>query len=319
MASEKRSGPVEVLRNLALSVERLAAREAATSVVRGAAEGLREELPDQIEAQLRALLQDALTVLGRMAHDAAERERMDPGTAAHTLAASAMQGAIEVLEREWQNGGMPLHDFIARLNRLLDGVADFAFSRADEIRTPGDRARAMAEGVVQAATQQLHTAMPVLTEDLRSLAPLGAEIAEQIGRGLVAGIESKLKEDSGALAGLIERAGRELVRGLAAGIREELASNPEISGAALGASLEKLAERSAAATVRGATRALAGETRPMRDALMREGALRQTSREIVGGMLEAIGTSLRRPLLAVAGAGSALVALTLLSARWRRA
>jgi hypothetical protein len=318
MASERRAGPVEVLRNLALSIERLAAREAATSVVRGAAEGLREELPDQLEGQLRALLQDALTVLGRMAHEAAERERVEPGAAAHTLAASAMQGAIEVLEQEWQNGGLPLHAFIDRLNRLFDEVVAFAHSRTDEIRAPGDRARAMAEGVVQAATQQLHAAVPVLTEDLRSLAPLGAEIASQIGRGLVEGIESKLREDSGALGGLLERAGREMVRGLAAGIREELASSPVASSAALEASLEKLAERTAAATVRGASKALASQTRPMREALKREGTLRQASREIVGGMLEAIGASLRRPLLAAAGAGSALVALTLLSARWRR-
>jgi hypothetical protein len=319
MASERRVGPVEVLRNLALSIERLAAREAATGVVRGAAEGLREELPEPIEGQLRALLQDALTVLGRMAHEAAERERVDPGAAAHTLAASAMKGAIEVLEQEWQNGGMPLHAFIDRLNRLFDGLVEFARSRTDEIRAPGHRAQAMAEGVVQAATQQLHEAVPGLTEDLRSLAPIGAEIASQIGRGLVAGIESKLRENSGAFEGLIERAGRELVRGLAAGIREELASNPAASGAALEASLEKLAERSAAATIRGASQALSSQTRPLRDSLRREGALRQASREIVGGMLEAIGAGLRRPLLAVAGAGSALVALTLLSARWRRA
>lgn len=318
MASERRWGPVEVLRHLALSIERLAAREAATGVVRGAADGLREELPEEIEGQLRTLLQDALTVLGRMAHEAAEREKVDPGAAAHSLAASAMKGAIEVLEREWQNGGMPLHDFTDRLNLLFDGVVEFARSRIDEIRTPGHRAQAMAGGVVQAATQQLHEAVPGLMEDLRSLAPAGGEIASQIGRGLVAGIESKLRENSGAFIGLIEHAGRELVRGLAAGIREELASHPGASGAALEASLEKLAERSAAATVRGAGKALSSQTRPLRDSLRREGALRQASRELVGGMLEAIGAGLRRPLLAVAGAGSALVALTLLSARWRR-
>jgi hypothetical protein len=214
---------------------------------------------------------------------------------------------------------MPLHDFIARLNRMLDEVAEFAHSRSDALRAPADRARAMAEGVVQAATQQLHEAMPGLTEDLRSLAPVGAEIASQIGRGLVAGIESKLREDSGVLVGLIERAGRELVRGLAAGIREELACNPAVSGEALGASIEKLAERSAAATVRGASQALSSQTRPLRVALKQEGTLRQASREIVGGMLEAIGAGLRRPLVTVAGAGSALVVLSLLSARWRRA
>ncbi|RKH56243.1 hypothetical protein D7V93_20685 [Corallococcus llansteffanensis] len=76
------------------------------------------------------------------------------------------------------------------------------------------------------------------------------------------------------------------MRGLAVGLREELASNPVISGEALGASLEKLAERTTAATLRGA--------------------------------LEALGAGLRRPLMAVAGAGSALWILSVLAVRWRR-
>lgn len=285
--------PMEALRDLALSLERLAAREAATGLVRGTAEGLREELPE-LDAQLRALLRDVLTVLGRLAREAAGREQVSPEAAAHTLAAAAMQGAIEVLEREWQNGGLPLHAFMKRLNRLLDEVVDFAHTRTDELRAPGDKARTVAESVVQAAAGQIHQAIPALREDLRSLAPLGAEVASHVGRGLVEGIESKLREDSGVFEGLLERAGRELVRGLAAGLREELGPGVAEPGQAV--------------------EAWAGKEAPRR-----EGVVRQASREIVGGVLQAIGTRLRRPLLAVAGAGSALVALTLLSARWRRA
>ncbi|WP_309889872.1 hypothetical protein [Archangium sp.] len=289
MATERRSSPMTALRNLALSLERLAAREAASGVVRGAADGLRQELPE-LDGQLSALLRDALTVLGRLAHEAAEREQVDAGAAAHTLAASATQGMLEVLEREWQDGGMPLHAFVDRLNRLLDEVAEFARSRTDEVRSPGERAEALVEGVVRAAMRQLHEGMPALVEDGRSLAPLGEELASHVGRGLVTGIESKLHEDADALVGLLERAGRGLVRGLAAGIREELASSPVSTGEALGASLEKLAERTTAATLRGA-----------------------------GGALRGLGTSLRRPLLAIAGAGSALLAVTVLSVRWRHA
>ncbi len=289
MATERRSSPMTALRNLALSLERLAAREAASGVVRGAADGLRQELPE-LDGQLSALLRDALTVLGRLAHEAAEREDVDPGAAAHTLAASATQGMLEVLEREWQDGGMPLHAFVDRLNRLLDEVAEFARSRTDELRSPGERAEALVEGVVRAALRQLHEGMPGLVEDGRSLAPLGEELASHVGRGLVTGIESKLQEDANALVGLLERAGRGLVRGLAAGIREELASSPVSTGEALGASLEKLAERTTAATLRGA-----------------------------GGALRTLGMNLRRPLLAIAGAGSALLAVTVLSVRWRHA
>jgi len=289
MANERRSSPMTALRNLALSLERLAAREAASGVVRGAADGLRQELPE-LDGQLNTLLRDALTVLGRLAHEAAERENVDPGAAAHALSAAAMQGMLEVLEREWQNGGMPLHAFVDRLNRLLDEVAEFARSRTDELRAPGERAEALVEGVVRAALRQLHEGMPALTEDGRTLLPLGAELASQVGRGLVTGIDAKLQEDADALVGLLERAGRGLVRGLAAGIREELASSRVSPVEALGASLEKLAERTTAATFRGA-----------------------------GGALRGLGTNLRRPLLAVAGAGSALLAITLLSVRWRHA
>jgi hypothetical protein len=55
------------------------------------------------------------------------------------------------------------------------------------------------------------------------------------------------------------------------------------------------------------------------DEALTNGTLRRASRELTGGALEALGAGLRRPLLAIAGVGSALVALTLLSVRWRRA
>lgn len=287
MATEWRSSPMMALRNLALSLERLAAKEAASGVVRGAADGLRQELPE-LDGQLSTLLRDALTVLGRLAHEAAEQEEVDPGAAAHALSAAAMQGMLEVLEREWQDGGMPLHAFVDRLNRLLDEVAEFARSRTDEVRAPGERAEAMVEGVVRAALRQLHEGVPTFLEDGRKLTPLGEELAAHMGKGLVAGLESKLQEDADVFVELLERAGRGLVRGVAAGLREELASSPVATGEALGASLEKLAERSTAATLRGA-----------------------------GGVLRELGASLRRPLVAVAGAGGALLALTLLSGRWR--
>lgn len=318
MKNGRHAGPVEALRNLALSLERLAATEAASSVVRGAADGLRKELPG-VEGQLRPLLQDVLTILGRLAHEAAERERVDPEAAARSMAGAAMQGALEVLEREWQDGGMPLHAFMERINLLLDEVIEYAHSRTDEIRTPGERAEAMARGLVRATTDELRGAMPGIVEGAQGLAPLGAEVASKVGRGLVEGIESKLREDSDALVGLLERAGRGLVRGLAAGIREELATSPLASGETVAASLETLAERSAAATVRGASGALAGEGRRWRDVLKSDGALRRASRELTGGALEALGAGLRRPLMAVAGAGSALVALTVLAVRWREA
>lgn len=318
MASERRTGPVEALRGLALSLERLAASEAASGAVRGAADGLRKELPE-LDGQVRALVHDVLTVLARLAHDAAEREGSALGATTHTLAAAATQGILDAMAQEQREGGLPIRAFLERLNRVSDQLMEYARSRTEEIHTPGQRARVIVRSLVTEASEQIHEAMPGIADDARALIPLGAEVASQVGRGLVEGLESKLHEDSDALAGLLERVGRGLVRGLAAGVREELAASPMASGDALGASLEKLAERTAAATVRGAGGALEVQGRRWREALRKEGALRRASRELVGGVLESLGSGLRRPLMAVAGAGSALVVLSVLAVRWRAA
>ncbi|WP_434299274.1 hypothetical protein [Corallococcus exiguus] len=313
-----RTGPIDALRNLTLSLQRMVATEIATGVVRGTADGLREEVPDG-HGQLNTLLQDLLTVLSRMAHEAAEREPGASAGATEVLAGAATEGALKALEREWNEGGLPLHGFVERLNQLFDEVVRFAHSRTDEIHTPGERAQVMARGVVKAATEQLHDSLPAILEDARGVVPLGEEVASKVGRGLVLGVESTLREDSAWLLGLVEQAGQGLVRGLAAGLHEELATNPKASGEALGATLATLAERTAAATVRGAGGALTQEELRWREAPCNQGLVRRTSREITAGALEALGEQLRRPLRVLAGAGGALIALTVLSSRWRHA
>lgn len=313
-----RTGPIEALRDMTMTLERRVATEIATGVVRGTADGLRKEMPEG-DGQLRDLLHDALKVLGRMVHRAAEREPGASADATEALAGAAMEGALKTLEREWNDGSLPLHAFVVRLNQLFDEVVRFAHSRTVEIHTPGERAQAMARGVVKAATEQLHDSLPAIMEDARGLSPLGEEVASKVGRGLVEGVESRLRDDSGVLLDLVERAGQGLVRGLAAGLHEELATNPVASAEALGASLAAIAERTAAATVRGAGSALTQEELRWREAPEHRDLVRRTSREITAGALEALSARLRRPLLALAGAGSALVALTVLSSRRRHA
>lgn len=318
MSDDQRAGPVGVLRHLALSLEGLIAREAASGVVRGAADGLRKEMPE-IDGQLRGIIQDALTVLGRLVHEAAAHQPVDPAAAAQNMAASAMQGMLDVLESEWQDGGMPMHSFVQRLNVLLDEIILFAHSRSDEIRTPRERAQAITETIVDSALDRLHVALPVFTEDLRGLAPLGEEVSAAMGRGLVTGLQSKLQEEEAVLGGLLNRAGREMVRGLASGVREELAATPGASSQAVGAELEALAERTAAAAVRGAGSALTEQARSWRDAQQGDPkGVRRMSRDVTAGVLDALAERLRRPLLAVAGAGG-LMSLALLATRWRRA
>ena len=260
---------------------------------------------------------EALTVLGRLLHEAAEQERVDPGEAARSIAASTMQGLIEVLEREWQDGGMPMHSLVQRLNILLDEVIDFTHSRTDEILSPAERAQAMTEAVVDAALGRVHDAMPVFAEDLRAAGPLGEEVASVVGRGLVTGLGSQLQKDADVIGGVVHRAGQDVVRGMAAGVREELAASPEVSRETLAATLEAIAERTAAAAVRGAGGAATEQVRAWNreaDAL----AVRRMSRDVTAGILDALAERLRRPLLAVASA-SGVMALTLLAARWRRA
>ncbi|RKH75913.1 hypothetical protein D7X99_36715, partial [Corallococcus sp. AB032C] len=206
-----RTGPIDALRNLTLSLQRMVATEIATGVVRGTADGLREEVPDG-HGQLNTLLQDLLTVLSRMAHEAAEREPGASAGATEVLAGAATEGALKALEREWNEGGLPLHGFVERLNQLFDEVVRFAHSRTDEIHTPGERAQVMARGVVKAATEQLHDSLPAILEDARGVVPLGEEVAAKVGRGLVLGVESTLREDSAWLLGLVEQAGQGLVR-----------------------------------------------------------------------------------------------------------
>ena len=316
MSKDESSGPMASLRQLALSLERLVAHEAAKGVVRGAADGLRKEMPG-VDGQLRSIVQDALTVLGRLLHEAAEHEQVDPAEAARTMAASTMQGLIEVLEREWQDGGMPMHSLVQRLNVLLDEIIDFTHSRTDEIRTPRERAQAMTEAVVDAALTRVHESVPVFAEDLRAAGPLGEEVASAVGRGLVTGLGSQLQKDADVLGGVVHRAGQDAVRGMAAGVREELAASPELSRETLAATLEALAERTAAAAVRGAGGALTTQVRAWHQEADSQ-AVRRMTRDVTAGVLDALAERLRRPLLALASA-SGVMALTLLATRWRRA
>ena len=316
MSKDTSLSPVASLRQVALSLERLVAHEAAKGMVGGAADGLRREMPE-IDGQLRSIVQDALTVLGRLLHEAAEHEQVDPSEAARNLAASTAQGLIEVLEREWQNGGMPLHSLVERLNVLLDEIIDFTHSRTDEIRTPRERAQAMTEAVVDAALGRMHDAVPVFAADFRAVGPLGEEVASAVGRGLVTGLGSHLRTDADVLGEVVYRAGQDVGRGVAAGVWEELATRPGLSRETLATTLEALAERTAAAAVRGASGAVTEQVRAWnRDAEAQ--TVRRMSRDVTAGVLDALAERLRRPLLAVASAGGAMV-LTLMMVRWRRA
>ncbi|MBF5046494.1 hypothetical protein FGE12_29030 [Aggregicoccus sp. 17bor-14] len=302
MADARRSRPTEMIRSLALSIGDLATQGATSGVVHG----LRSAMPE-LDGQVRQLLQDTIVALGRIAHEAAEAESAAPKETAHALAAAAARGALEELEREWNDGGMPLHAFAGRINGLLDRLDQYLGSRHRAFQSPDEFSR----GVVAGAAQQLREELPAFADSLRAITPVSAEVAEQIGRGIVSGVQAQLREDPQAFAGLIdrmldgtiERAGRELARGLAAGLREELKSSPQ-AAEHLVARLEELAERSAAAAVRG-----------VRSGLPDAASVRTTTAALTRGIFD----SLRRPLAAVAGATGLLLTVGLFTLRPRRA
>src|SRR5688572_22992206 len=87
-----RGNPFEILRQLALSLERHAAEGISSGVVRGTGETLQKELPD---VDLRKLAEDGLTFLAGVLHQAAKNP--EGATFMEREARAAMRGAFSEL------------------------------------------------------------------------------------------------------------------------------------------------------------------------------------------------------------------------------
>lgn len=309
MRKEARLSPVELLRQLTLSIERLAAQGIASGAVRGATEELRAGLPE-LDGQVQTVLQDVLTLLERMAHEAAERPPRPSEEWSSLIAQGAVRGAVEQLRRSMPGVNALSTEVMARLNQLLDQSARVAANREEEIRTPGTRARLAAAGAVQGALGQLHDSM-------QELAPVAAEFSSQVGRGLVDGLGAKAGEESEALAAVLERAGRSLVHALVDQLATELWAQWDKREGVVGRAVEDTAEQVAAACVRGATEELVRQVRGLRESTEGRGILRRAGREVSSGILSALTDGLRKPLAVAAGAGSALLLAVLLVPRFR--
>ncbi len=313
MAEQRRLRPTEMLRDFALSLERLVTEQAASSAVQGAADGLRSELPE-MDAQVRALVRDGVAIAGRLARDVARREAATPGATAYLVAAAAMRGALDELQRHVKTG---LPDALGRrLESWLEHTSEESALRSKAIRKPGDRARISAKGAVDGAVEEFHRALPQVEADVHKLTPLAAELASEAGRGLLGGLESKATEGAERYVHLLERAGHALVHEVTVAVEDEMRVHRERSGGTVGAALEALSERSAAAAVRGATDELVRRLERARAPVAWEEALFRASRQVSRGVLSTLGASLRRPALVAAGAcGALLVAALLLRSR----
>jgi hypothetical protein len=182
---ERGTNPVEWLRGIAISLERLAAQGVASGAVRGATQELRAGVPADVDAQGRALLLDALVLLERLVGGAARSKSPPLAAWSHEAAEGAVRGAVEEARRLVPNLQPTTQELLARVNLWLDRSESEAVARAQAIRAPGEMARASAAGAVEGAAGQLGASLPVLA------AP-AAELAERVGRGAVKGAAEEL-------------------------------------------------------------------------------------------------------------------------------
>ncbi|WPB74943.1 hypothetical protein KYC5002_38855 [Archangium violaceum] len=304
MSKESRLFPVELLRQLTLSVERLAAQGLASGAVRGATEELRAGLP-ALDGQLQEVFQDVLTLLGRMAHEATERQARPSEEWSRLVAAGAVRGSVEEMRRSMPGLNAFSQEVLARLNHLLERSTRVAASREKEIRKPGTRARLTAAGAVRGALGELRVSMP-------QLAPVAAELSSQVGRGFVEGLGAQVEENHEAFAAFLEHAGRSFVHAFVEQLDMEVRARWGEGVGKVGPAMEDTAEHVAAACVRGAAGELVRQVRSLRESTSGRGVLRRAGQEVSSGILSALNEGLRKPFVVAAGTGSALLLAMLL-------
>jgi hypothetical protein len=177
--SDRDPHPVAWLRELALSLERLAAQGVASGAVRGAAEELKAGVPEA-EAQVRTLIPLVFRLLERLAEEGARPGASPIGAWSRSAAVGATQGAVEEFRRLVPEM-RPMNQELFRRARLwLERTEEEAAARVRAIRDPGDLARVAAAGAIQGATEQLRSTLPALAEP-------ASDVAAAIGRGVVRG------------------------------------------------------------------------------------------------------------------------------------
>jgi hypothetical protein len=183
--SRRAAHPVGWLQEFALSIERLAARAVASGAVRGAADELRAGLPDDLDAQARALLRGGLVVLERFARESSRRWVGPLEACSRAAAVGAVRGAVEEARRLKPEMEPATEELLNYLKVWLDRAASEAAERTHLIHAPGDRLRIAAASVIAGAMQQLSAALP-------SLDAPAAEFASYVGRGFVRGTAEEL-------------------------------------------------------------------------------------------------------------------------------
>ena len=187
--AERGTHPVDWLRGLALSLERLAAQGVASGAVRGATQEIRAGVPDELDGQLRALIQDALTVVGRLVGEAARSKASPLAAWSGSVGEGAVRGGIEEFRRLVPYAQPMNEELFAHVKAWLDRSETEAAVRTQAVRAPRDVARLAAAGAVAGVTDQLTAALP-------ALAAPAAEFASRVGRGAVRGVAEELGQQA---------------------------------------------------------------------------------------------------------------------------
>lgn len=221
---EERRGAGDMVRQLIVSLERVAVHGLAAGAVRGATDELESEIPELSE-DLRLLLDNSIAVLNGLAVLLAE----EPPRRLESMAEATAAGAARGLATTWPVVMEATRDLVIHLEDMLDRVARFAETRAAEVQTPGIRARIAAASGVEGALESLGKGGPQLDAAL-----------ESAGRSLVRGITSQLRADLQPIRGAL-RDGRaralvsQVTGGVLAGAREQLGRPFVIAAAAVSA------------------------------------------------------------------------------------
>ncbi|WP_224242189.1 hypothetical protein [Hyalangium gracile] len=238
------------------------------------------------------------------------------------MSRTAASGAIESLGAPGEE-----EEFRRKVGRLADHLVDDALQNPKP--SPREIAREPAAGMLeglegylaqegqgeqlgQAGASSFHEMGPVLSAEVRGMAPATRLLFAESGRGLVDGLSSCREELATLMGEIADEVGRSMARAMAEQLRAELRQQLDAPpDPALARAVEGVAAGAAAAGVRGAMAEL-GQTVPAcKDGPCAPRVVSQLSRSALGGAVAAMA-----PIVLVGLAAFAIgVAVAVLAAR----
>jgi len=221
------------------------------------------------------------------------------GCSLRKVSRSATEGAVEALGPPGEE-----EEFRRKVSKLADHLVDDALENPKP--SPRELGRETANGILEGVESYLaeegqgerlgqagagfaQEMVPVLSTELRQMAPTSRLLFAESGRGLVDGLSSRREELAALMGDIAEEVGRAMARSMAEQLREELRQqlnappDPKLAQA-----VEGVAYRAAAAGVRGATAEL-GQTVPAcKDGPCAPQVVSQLSRSALWGAITAM-------------------------------